>query len=547
MDTGLQIITLWVLICTALVFFMQAGFCCLESGLSRSKNSINVAIKNVVDLCVAAGLFWLVGYGLMFGDSWPGLFGTNGFLFADSTEVRWTTTVFIFQLVFCGTAITIASGAVAERMHFRCYLVLAALIAGVIYPIFGHWAWGSVTGGESLGWLEWLGFIDFAGSTVVHSVGAWSALAAVIILGARTGRFEPGKPPRKFQGSNLPMAALGVFILWFGWFGFNGGSTLAFDGRVPGILVNTFMAAVSGGLAALVWQTVTKKLIAVECVMNGVLAGLVAVTASRHIVSLAAAIVIGIVAALVMQIGTYVLEHVFRIDDVVGAIPVHGCAGAWGTIAVALFAPISAFPEGTSRLSQLLIQLVGVAVCFVWAFGASWVVLKVLNHLTNMRVSQAHERIGLNVAEHGATTELHGLISTMEHHIQGDFTSRVIVDDFSDAGLIATQYNRVVDAVEAKNHEVEQAHAHLKVAHDDAVDARQELEESVGELTRFNHLAVGRELRMLDLKREVNGLRIKLGQPAPYNVDAAADRKQIDPSKTYRSLSVVASKAKPED
>jgi Amt family ammonium transporter len=187
MDISLQLNTIWVLICTALVFFMQAGFCCLESGLCRSKNSINVAIKNIVDLCVASALFWLFGYGLMFGDSWSGWLGTNNFLFADSSVGSWDSTVFLFQLVFCGTAITIVSGAVAERMKFRSYIIVAIMIGGLIYPIYGHWAWGSLAGGESQGWLEKLGFIDFAGSTVVHSVGAWSALAAVIVIGARTG------------------------------------------------------------------------------------------------------------------------------------------------------------------------------------------------------------------------------------------------------------------------------------------------------------------------------------------------------------------------
>jgi Amt family ammonium transporter len=454
MESSLTTDTLWLLLCTALVFLMQAGFCCLESGLSRSKNSINVALKNVVDFCIAGALFWLFGYALMFGDSLYGWIGTSGFVFSDSTESHWPTSVFLFQLVFCGAAITIASGAVAERMRFRSYLILTVVISGLVYPIFGHWAWGGLTSGESTGWLSQLGFIDFAGSTVVHSVGAWAALAAVLLLGPRIGRFEKGKPPHTFRGSNLPMVALGVFMLWIGWFGFNGGSTLAFNGQVPAIIFNTMLAAIFGGLGALLWQLVRTRHIAVASVLNGVLAGLVGITASCNVVSYPAAAAIGLVAAFVMQFATYLLEHRFRVDDVVGAIPVHGCAGAWGTLAVALFAPTSAFQNGMTRWEQLGIQLLGVAVCFVWSFGLCWLIIKLASRWISLRVTPEEEQQGLNVAEHGATSDLFELLNTMERNIDGDATARASADEFTEAGIIAQQYNRVLDAEAASNDEL---------------------------------------------------------------------------------------------
>jgi Amt family ammonium transporter len=315
------------------------------------------------------------------------------------------------------------------------------------------------------------------------------------------------------------MAALGVFILWFGWFGFNGGSALAMDESVPKIIVNTFLCAVFGGLSALAWQMFTKNLISAESVMNGVLAGLVAITAGCHIVGPVGAIVIGATAAIVMQISSYVLEERFHIDDVVGAISVHGFAGAWGTVILVFVVPLSFLTAGQSRWDLFLVQLTGVAVCFAWSFGVSWILLTAINYVKKLRVSPADERIGLNVAEHGATTELHDLFDTMEDHIHGDLSARVVVDDSTDAGLITAQYNRVVDAIEAKNDEVEQTNARMKDVHDQAVNSRQALESSVAELTEFNHLAVGRELRMAELKREINELHSRLGESARYTVD----------------------------
>ncbi len=289
--TSLDIV--WVLVCTALVFLMQAGFTCLESGFVRSKNSINVAIKNIVDFLLAAALFWLVGFAIMFGESAAGWVGTTGFLFNDIHQ-PWLLAFFLFQLAFCGTATTIVSGAVAERMRFAGYLAVAALISGLLYPLMGHWAWGGAESGTATGWLGQLGFVDFAGSTVVHSLAGWVALAAVLIIGPRLGRFDNGGTV--IPGHNLPMAALGTLLLWFGWFGFNGGSTLAVTDETPLILVNTTLAAAFGGLAALglVWRMTGRPDVGIT--MNGTLAGLVGITASANIQTPEAAVVIGAIA-----------------------------------------------------------------------------------------------------------------------------------------------------------------------------------------------------------------------------------------------------------
>ncbi len=445
--------TTWLLITAALVMLMQAGFCCLESGLARSKNSINVAIKNLFDFCIASLAFWAFGYALMFGVSWHGLFGTTDFA-PEKNFGSWALAFLFFQLVFCGTSTTIVSGAVAERMRFVAYLVVSLLLSGIIYPIFGHWAWGGANLGTTTGWLAASGFIDFAGSTVVHSVGGWVSLAAVLVLGPRIGRFDPTKPA--MQPCNLPMTALGVFLLWFGWFGFNGGSTLAMNSSVPLILVNTNLAAAAGGASALAVAWFVTKKPDVVLTMNGMLAGLVGITANCHIVSPASAVLIGIVAGIISTRGCWLLEKL-KIDDVVGAVPVHCFCGVWGTIAVAFFGDVAAF-GGRTRLEQLLVQTIGVTACAAWAFGMGYLMLRALNWAMPMRVTPEQEMQGLNVAEHGAGSELHDLLSAM--HVQGergDFSTPVHVEPHTDVGEIAAQYNHVLDRVNVEIHSREEA------------------------------------------------------------------------------------------
>jgi Amt family ammonium transporter len=351
MDLHQQIDIVWILVCSIFVLFMQAGFCCLESGLSRSKNSIHVAIKNIVDVSVVGILFWIFGFGLMFGTTSGGLIGTSHFPYINSGTNVFLSAFFLFQLMLCVTATTIASGASAERMRFTAYVILSIVLGGLIYPVFGHWAWTSHFAGKAPGWLESLGFKDFSGSTVVHSIGAWAALASIMILGPRLGRFASEKSARKFKGHNLTLATTGVFILWIGWFGFNGGSEFGFTAHVPQILINTFLASAAGAITLLIWQFYQRKHIEIENILNGLLAGLVASSASCDVVAHTSAVMIGIVAAIVMECGTWILER-SQLDDTIGVIPVHGFAGVWGTLAVAIFVPAEFLVH--SRLHQFL-------------------------------------------------------------------------------------------------------------------------------------------------------------------------------------------------
>lgn len=437
----------WVLMCTVLVLLMQAGFTCLETGLVRAKNSINVAVKNVADFSLASLVFWIAGYAIMFGPSVGGLFGFEGFLLAGEANItpeRSSEMVFFFfQLAFCGTSITIVSGAVAERMSFKGYIAVTLVLSLLIYPIVGHWAWGGLAGEASSGWLEKLGFIDFAGSTVVHSVGGWVALAAVLVLGPRLGRF--GEGGRAIEPHNLPIAALGMFLIWIGWFGFNGGSTLAMNDLVPVVLVHTLLAASAGGVSvmALTWALDGQP--DVPAMLNGVLAGLVAVTAGAHIVSTGGAIVTGGVGGLVCVFAMKALER-FEIDDAVGAVPVHLAAGVWGTLAVALFGETAFFADGAGRLEQFGIQLAGVAASGFYAFTFSYVALKLIDRFIALRVGARAEREGLNISEHGASSALSELLHRMEDQgRRGDFSHKVPVEPFTEAGEIAFRYNLVLD------------------------------------------------------------------------------------------------------
>jgi Amt family ammonium transporter len=330
-----QIDQLWVLTCAALIFMMQAGFMCVEAGITRTKNNINVAIKNISDLSLSVLMYWAVGYGLMFGASAGGIFGTSDFAFEDLGESG-AYVYFIFQAMFCGTAATILSGAVAERTAFHAYLIVTMVTVTLIYPVFGHWAWAVDADGAPVGWLGALGFHDFAGSGVVHAVGGGVALAAILVIGPREGRFLETGQPRRFNGSNLPLTMLGVLLVWFGWIGFNGGSMLGLTSQVPALLLNTFVGGSAGVLVALAVSWVVEKKPSVFYGMNGALAGLVAITASCNLIGVREAILVGAVGGLIAFYGDRLLER-FRIDDVVGAVSVHFMAGLWGLLAVGLF------------------------------------------------------------------------------------------------------------------------------------------------------------------------------------------------------------------
>jgi len=437
----------WVLICAGLVFLMQAGFTCLESGLTRSKNSINVAIKNITDFGISTILFWSFGFALMFGASANGWIGSSQFFLSLDDGSR-TSTFFLFEIMFCATTVTIVSGATAERLRFRSYIIISIILSGLIYPVFGHWAWNGVQSGTVSGWLGQLGFIDFAGSTVVHSVGGWVALAALLIIGPREGRFPLVGAHMKIHGSNLPMSVLGVLLLWVGWFGFNGGSTLALNDQVAGIITNTFLAGASGVMVTLTVGWIIRKQADAELVIFGSIAGLVAITASAHAVSAASALAIGGIGGMVMLGVDYLMDYL-HIDDAVGAIPVHLGAGIWGTLAVAIFGNDEILGTGLSFWEQLLIQATGIGVCFLWTFGLSYGFFKLINIFLPLRVTAEDERIGLNVSEHGATTELLDMFRTMDSQSKtGDMSLRVPVEPFTEVGQIAERYNSVMEALQ---------------------------------------------------------------------------------------------------
>jgi ammonium transporter, Amt family len=495
----------WIMLCAILVILMQAGFMCLESGLTRSKNSINVALKNFADFGLSVVLFWLIGYALMFGDSFGGWIGGSGFAF--NADTLGASAFFLFQAVFCGTAVTIISGAVAERMRFSSYLLVAVLVSGLIYPLFGHWVWNGANHGLNTGWLAQAGFVDFAGSTVVHSVGGWVALAAVLVIGPRLGRFDRKTGlAREIPGHSMPMAILGVWLLWIGWFGFNGGSTLALNEQVGGILLNTLLGGTGGMLMVLGltwWRTGQSN---VTAVMNGCLAGLVAITAGCHLVSAPSALVIGAIGGGVMLAVSEILEKL-RIDDAVGAIPVHTGAGIWGTLAVAMFTPAASLPE-MGRLAFFMVQAGGVLVAALWAFGLAYGVLKLIDRFIPLRISRRHEHLGLNLSEHGVKTEFADLLHTMRVQTQTcDLALRVPVEPFSDAGEIALQYNRVLDRLQ---HETAQAHQAAEVArraYSHAEDSNIKLHARNAELQQVRELMTGREAEVDTLRKMAESLR----------------------------------------
>lgn len=439
---------LWLLLATALVMIMQGGFCLVEAGMVRSKNAINVAFKNVMDLCISIACFALVGCAWMFGETAGGWIGTTGFDFLWTAQAPGPLAFFLFQTLFCGTAATIVSGAVAERMRLRAYLLLSLAMASLIYPVFGHWVWGPG------GWLADRGFVDFAGSTVVHGVGGWVALMAVLRLGPRLGRFRTAGP--QIHGQDLVRSAFGVLLLWFGWFGFNGGSTLGMTDRVPAILVNTNLAAAFGGLGAVLTGRIVRRQLCIIDLMLGVLSGLVAITASCHAVTAAAACLIGGVGGGLGALAAWQLER-WRIDDAVGAIPAHGVAGAWGTLAVALFADPASLGTGLGRGEQLGVQALGVAAGLVWSCAAGALAVALIDRAVGLRVSPEEEKLGLNLAEHGTNSALRDLLDEMERHERtGDF-QQVGIDPHTELGEIASRYNQVLVRVQSEVDAREQA------------------------------------------------------------------------------------------
>lgn len=478
----LDLDTAWLLACAGLVFLMQPGFMCIESGLTRSKNNINVAVKNLADISVSVLLYWMFGYALMFGTSAGGWRGTTGFGLNLETAPN-LAAFFIFQAMFCGTATTIVSGAVAERLKFAGYLIISLMISGLIYPLFGHWVWGGTVLGESgMGWLAQLGFIDFAGTTVVHSVGGWVSLSALLILGPRTGRFNPQGKPIRFNSSNLPFSVLGVMLLWVGWLGFNGGSTFALDEQIPSIMLNTLMAGAAGMAMGTMLGWWRYKLPEVDFLLNGSIAGLVAITACCHAVSTQEAVIIGAIGGLLSVIAVDLLER-RGIDDGVNAVALHAIVGTWGTLAVALFGDPALLNTGLGRLNQLAVQLLGSGICFAWAFGLSFILLWAVNRVYPLRVSAKDEDMGLNVTEHKAETETYALFQVMDAQAKTqDFGLRVPEAPFTEVGKIAHHYNQVMAALEDKADQLQQLNRDLSTTiaeRDREIIERQRAEQEV--------------------------------------------------------------------
>lgn len=476
----------WIVAAAALVFVMQVGFCLLESGMVRSKNSINVAVKNLADFLLSGAVFWLVGFSLMFGTSMRGLLGSGEYLLYSGTNPG-LLAFFLFQLTFCGTSCTIVSGSIAERSRFSAYLVAVVVMAALIYPVFGHWVWGGLLTGNP-GWLERMGFIDFSGSTAVHSMGAWVALAMVLLIGPRHGMFEKNKPP--IHGHNMILAVTGTLVLWLGWFGFNGGNTLQVSDLVAVILVNTNMAAIFGGLTGITLSYLLYKYVRVDYVINGIVAGLVAITASCHLATPLGSVMVGCLGALACVLGIRLLKK-YRIDDAIGAIPAHGFAGAAGTLLLPFLSSADQWVLGHSLLQQFGVQLLGVVVGFIWAFGIGGAVLFVLNKLFPFRVPLEDEIAGLNTSEHMANTELIDLLRSMDAQVQsGNFEQDVNVEPHTEVGQIARHYNEVLDRFRSDHGALERSHQ---------------------ELQRFNQLMMGREKRISELKRDIDVLLVKMG------------------------------------
>lgn len=398
MDTLKSIDTMWVLIATCLVFFMQAGFAMVETGFTRAKNSGNIIMKNFMDFSVGSLIFWLFGFGLMFNSDLLGFVGKIN-LFSNGTYEHLGLSIpieafIIFQTVFCATAATIVSGAMAERTKFASYLVFSFVISAIIYPVVGHWIWGG-------GWLAARGFHDFAGSTVVHSVGGWAALVGAKVIGPRLGKYEKGRSS-VIPGHSITLGALGVFILWFGWFGFNPGSTLSMgDPTLVGhIFMTTNLSAAAGAVGAMMITWIKHKKPDVGMTLNGALAGLVGITAGTDAVSLEAAVVIGFLSGLIVVYVAKFIDEVLLIDDPVGAFAVHGACGVFGTLMVGVFA-VDGGLLYTGDFSLLATQVIGVTATAFWTVSSAFVLFKAIDLTMGLRVSAREETLGLDLEEHG--------------------------------------------------------------------------------------------------------------------------------------------------
>ena len=421
---------------------------CLESGLTRTKNSINVAIKNSIDLSISILLFWAIGYGIMFGASKVGLIGTNRYFVNPNAFSTPEIVFFLFQMMFCSTATTIVSGACAERLKFRAYTIITVIISGLIYPVFGHWVWNGNGFSTRTGYLERWGFADLAGSSVVHSLGGWVALAVILVVGSRRGRFDRSSNSRPIYASNLPFSVLGTMLIWVGWLGFNAGSVAFSIADIALTILNTMLAGAAGTICAAGASKVKFGTNKPEALINGSLAGLVSITAVCNTVHPVVAIAIGAVGGVICMFASSWLKY-YQIDDAVDAIPIHLGGGIWGTLAVGLFGDLELLDTGLSRIHQLSIQLLGVVVCGIWAFGVTWILLQIVSRWIPLRVSAADEERGLNLSEHYAGSAVFELLQVMDRQAQEQNLSlRAPEEPFTEIGHVARHYNHLMDSLE---------------------------------------------------------------------------------------------------
>jgi ammonium transporter, Amt family len=398
-DFNVTIAKVWVLGCAALVFFMQVGFVAFEVGCVRKKNAGMEALKGVGDWLISTVFFFLVGFGFMFGASASGFIGTSFFMpqsLAGHGDLGWE--FYLFQLTFAGTAATIVSGATAERVGFRAYLLMTVMMVTIVYPVFGHWVWGSTFLTENKPFLANMGFIDFAGASVVHSVGAWTSLVGIWFVGPRIGRYRSDGSLAPMDSNSSLWSCIGTLMLFFSWWAFNGGSVLKFDDSVASIIFNTNLAGSAAGLAAFGHCSLMQKSrdLAFKT-MGGILGGLVAITACCHIVTPGSAFLIGLSAGIIHNWGFDLTLRRWKLDDVVGAIPVHGFCGTWGLLCVALFGEVDALKM--SMVEQLGVQCIGIVVCFVWTVVSAFILFAIIKILVGVRVSAMHEINGLSFEE----------------------------------------------------------------------------------------------------------------------------------------------------
>jgi Amt family ammonium transporter len=399
MDYSYAIDTMWVLIAAAFVFLMQAGFAMVETGFTRAKNAGNIIMKNIMDFSVGSLVYWFIGFSIMFGTDIGGIIGKIDIMTQGSYDFLGlnipVSAFLIFQTVFCATAATIVSGAMAERTKFKSYLIYSFFISLIIYPIVGHWIWGG-------GWLAGMGFHDFAGSTVVHSLGGWAALVGAAVLGPRIGKYTKDGKSKAIPGHSLTLGALGVFILWFGWFGFNPGSTLSgmASEDIGHIFITTNLSAAACAVSTMILTWIKYGKPDVSMTLNGALGGLVAITAGTDVIGFGGAAVVGFITSFVMLFGIEFIDKVAKIDDPVGAVGVHGISGAFGTIAVGLFAVDGGlfFGGGTGLLTT---QVIGVLAVAAWTISTSFILFKTIDITVGLRVTEEEESSGLDMHEHG--------------------------------------------------------------------------------------------------------------------------------------------------